>query len=287
MVKTGHCEMGENCNFAHSELELRSTPNIYKTALCNSFMNGECKLGEYCRFAHGEAELRKKPVERKPLMATNQAMFNQNNMQMNNNRNNFNNRHNGMQHHNGMNQQMQQRQTGYGAIQNGKPYNMMGGQQVGEMQQQTQMATINGQQQIFVQNMPQGHPQQQEGGQLTSYMPVIINGQQVMMNVPIESFQQQVASQDHQQQKPQQSQTQIQAQTVQPQYNHNAQQLRSDNNDQNSQNHLQGYQIQAVQQQFTPMNTQNQGQNTNQGNQNMMQNMNNGIGVGVPVPSMN
>ena len=50
--------MGDNCNFAHSELELRSTPNIYKTALCNSFMSGECKLGEYCRFAHGETELR-------------------------------------------------------------------------------------------------------------------------------------------------------------------------------------------------------------------------------------
>merc|ERR1711904_388168 len=62
ITKTGHCEMGDQCNFAHSELELRSTPNLYKTALCNSFMSGECKLGEYCRFAHGEAELRMKPI---------------------------------------------------------------------------------------------------------------------------------------------------------------------------------------------------------------------------------
>ena len=54
----GHCEMGDMCKFAHSELELRSTPNIYKTALCNNFSNGECKLGDMCRFAHGEAELR-------------------------------------------------------------------------------------------------------------------------------------------------------------------------------------------------------------------------------------
>lgn len=59
--------MGDQCNFAHSELELRSTPNLYKTALCNSFMSGECKLGEYCRFAHGEGELRMKPITEPPI----------------------------------------------------------------------------------------------------------------------------------------------------------------------------------------------------------------------------
>merc|ERR1740139_1693213 len=67
ITKTGHCEMADQCNFAHSELELRSTPNLYKTALCNSFMSGECKLGEYCRFAHGEAELRVKPITEPPI----------------------------------------------------------------------------------------------------------------------------------------------------------------------------------------------------------------------------
>lgn len=67
--------MGGECNFAHSELELRSTPNLYKTALCNSFMAGECKLGEYCRFAHGETELRapviKSSDQTTPMLAMN------------------------------------------------------------------------------------------------------------------------------------------------------------------------------------------------------------------------
>merc|ERR1712151_656206 len=78
ITKTGHCEMGDQCNYAHSELELRSTPNLYKTALCNSFMAGECKLGEYCRFAHGESELRTPVNKSSPEPNQNQMLQMQN-----------------------------------------------------------------------------------------------------------------------------------------------------------------------------------------------------------------
>jgi len=54
----GRCHMGQNCAFAHGETELRSTPDFFKTSLCQNFAKGSCIHGSKCRFAHGEAELR-------------------------------------------------------------------------------------------------------------------------------------------------------------------------------------------------------------------------------------
>eukprot|EP00439_Symbiodinium_sp_Y106_P087081 s121_g39.t1 len=47
-----------DCKFAHGEQELRVSPSVYKTQLCNFFARGHCKKGERCRHAHGRAELR-------------------------------------------------------------------------------------------------------------------------------------------------------------------------------------------------------------------------------------
>lgn len=55
---SGGCLKGEGCDFAHSEAELRSTPNMFKTALCANYLAGHCSFGTQCRFAHGLEELR-------------------------------------------------------------------------------------------------------------------------------------------------------------------------------------------------------------------------------------
>uniref|UniRef100_A0A0G4ID31 C3H1-type domain-containing protein n=1 Tax=Chromera velia CCMP2878 TaxID=1169474 RepID=A0A0G4ID31_9ALVE len=55
----GFCKRGEKCDFAHSEDELRSRPDLKKTRLCVAFMKGECLLqSDQCEFAHGEEERR-------------------------------------------------------------------------------------------------------------------------------------------------------------------------------------------------------------------------------------
>lgn len=54
----GYCKNGENCPFAHGESELRSTPDLFKTAICNLWTQGKCNSGETCRFAHGYDDLR-------------------------------------------------------------------------------------------------------------------------------------------------------------------------------------------------------------------------------------
>ena len=41
----GKCLHSDKCKFAHSEKELRSTPDVYKTAICHNWKNGKCKLG--------------------------------------------------------------------------------------------------------------------------------------------------------------------------------------------------------------------------------------------------
>jgi len=54
----GNCKYGDKCNFAHGEDELRSTPDLFKTAICNLWTQGKCTAGEQCRFAHGYEDLR-------------------------------------------------------------------------------------------------------------------------------------------------------------------------------------------------------------------------------------
>lgn len=56
----GKCDMGESCNFAHSDLELREQPNLVATQLCFRFSSkGRCNKGAKCTFAHGREELRR------------------------------------------------------------------------------------------------------------------------------------------------------------------------------------------------------------------------------------
>jgi hypothetical protein len=55
----GRCNLGGNCQFAHGEVELRSTPNLFKTSLCTVFAKtNSCPHGDKCRYAHGEHDIR-------------------------------------------------------------------------------------------------------------------------------------------------------------------------------------------------------------------------------------
>lgn len=52
------CLMGNDCNFAHSKQELRTT-DLTATKLCYGFTRfGHCSKGDTCTFAHGHNELR-------------------------------------------------------------------------------------------------------------------------------------------------------------------------------------------------------------------------------------
>jgi len=55
----GQCSHGQNCSFAHSPGELKSVPDLTKTALCLAWQRGQCPLAAAdCHFAHGSEELR-------------------------------------------------------------------------------------------------------------------------------------------------------------------------------------------------------------------------------------
>jgi len=63
---SNRCKLGKECNFAHSELELRNQPDLIATRLCFQYSSkGRCKKGEACKFAHGKAELRTVPKAEK------------------------------------------------------------------------------------------------------------------------------------------------------------------------------------------------------------------------------
>jgi len=53
----GNCMHGENCRYAHSDIELQSAPDLSKTKLCFKYFRGQCR-DERCTFAHGYNELR-------------------------------------------------------------------------------------------------------------------------------------------------------------------------------------------------------------------------------------
>ena len=56
------CFMGETCNFAHSEEELRPAPDLMATKLCFQFLSkGMCSKGYACTFAHSKKDLRPSP----------------------------------------------------------------------------------------------------------------------------------------------------------------------------------------------------------------------------------
>eukprot|EP00917_Polyrhabdina_sp_WS-2016_P022954 GHVP01049737.1.p1 GENE.GHVP01049737.1~~GHVP01049737.1.p1 ORF type:complete len:628 (-),score=121.26 GHVP01049737.1:1042-2925(-) len=48
----------DTCKYAHGRQELRHTPGLFKTRMCHFWKNGECTKGELCRHAHGSEELR-------------------------------------------------------------------------------------------------------------------------------------------------------------------------------------------------------------------------------------
>jgi hypothetical protein len=59
MLKTGECK-DENCSYAHSKSELRTTPALApktKTKFCRNLKFGVCSHGSKCNFAHSPAEL--------------------------------------------------------------------------------------------------------------------------------------------------------------------------------------------------------------------------------------
>merc|ERR1719285_1586166 len=42
-LDSGHCRLGENCDFSHERL---------RTRVCYDFKNGQCNWGKYCNFSH-------------------------------------------------------------------------------------------------------------------------------------------------------------------------------------------------------------------------------------------
>jgi len=69
IIKKGKCWVGSNCEFAHSESEIRETPDLTKTQLCTKFMTGNCTK-KNCSYAHGEAELVNRPsFKKQPCMS--------------------------------------------------------------------------------------------------------------------------------------------------------------------------------------------------------------------------
>jgi len=57
LIRTGRC-LNKKCTYAHSKDELRATPGFLKTKMCKFFIEGHCVLGPACRYAHSNAELR-------------------------------------------------------------------------------------------------------------------------------------------------------------------------------------------------------------------------------------
>ena len=66
---SNRCKLGQDCNFAHSEHELRDQPDLVGTRLCFQFSSkGRCKNGDNCKFAHGKDKLRSLPKTRRREM---------------------------------------------------------------------------------------------------------------------------------------------------------------------------------------------------------------------------
>lgn len=56
-----------NCCFAHGVEELRATTKFYKTSMCKFHMMRQCRMGVYCRHAHDESELKELPEAQEEL----------------------------------------------------------------------------------------------------------------------------------------------------------------------------------------------------------------------------
>merc|ERR1719159_393483 len=54
----GACNKGSSCGFAHSDVELKSRPDLSRTRLCRAYIQtGQCNNAN-CTFAHTKEELR-------------------------------------------------------------------------------------------------------------------------------------------------------------------------------------------------------------------------------------
>lgn len=53
------CPQKEDCEFAHNNVEVFYHPDKYKAKFCSSFTNktGICEYGDFCAFAHSEEEI--------------------------------------------------------------------------------------------------------------------------------------------------------------------------------------------------------------------------------------
>lgn len=55
----GRCSRGNDCTFAHTDVELRDKPDLTKTKICAKWRNGQCrKSPSECSYAHGEEDMR-------------------------------------------------------------------------------------------------------------------------------------------------------------------------------------------------------------------------------------
>lgn len=64
-----------NCCFAHGVEELRATTKFYKTSMCKFHMMRQCRMGVYCRHAHDESELKELPAEETPIQETQEELL--------------------------------------------------------------------------------------------------------------------------------------------------------------------------------------------------------------------
>lgn len=71
MYRLGCCKMSSSeCSFAHSLSDLKATDNFYKTEICSFWANGFCRAGDACRHAHGEEEIRPRLTRMKARVET-------------------------------------------------------------------------------------------------------------------------------------------------------------------------------------------------------------------------
>eukprot|EP00929_Paragymnodinium_shiwhaense_P080522 TRINITY_DN41_c0_g2_i2.p1 TRINITY_DN41_c0_g2~~TRINITY_DN41_c0_g2_i2.p1 ORF type:complete len:182 (-),score=21.20 TRINITY_DN41_c0_g2_i2:379-924(-) len=74
-VRNGEsCPDESRCNFAHSEKDLCSLPDLAYTRFCRDYAAGYCPVGDNCKFAHEENAVRQLPGKEKvDNAATNMA----------------------------------------------------------------------------------------------------------------------------------------------------------------------------------------------------------------------
>lgn len=60
-IKNGVCDV-PGCTFAHDKVEIRATHAFHKTKMCRFFPSGRCERGSSCTFAHAADEIKPQAV---------------------------------------------------------------------------------------------------------------------------------------------------------------------------------------------------------------------------------